>query len=128
MHQSAKKYVSVIKIDASTNQPAQLIFSLVGCVGMMGFNSHDLMIGVNNLNTKNARASIIWPILVRKALLSRTYQQLETTISRAPVTSGHNYQISSPDHGSQWEVTPIVKEKFQKYRLITQLFFTQITV
>ena len=28
-----------------------------------------LLIGVNNLNTKNAHASLIWPILIRKSLM-----------------------------------------------------------
>lgn len=111
MHRSAKKYVSVIKIDGNENTSAQLIFSLVGCVGMMGFNANNLMIGVNNLNTMNAKASLIWPVLIRNSLLSTSYQQLEQVINEAPVTSGHNYQISSSTQGAQWEVTPVVKEK-----------------
>ncbi len=111
MHNSAKKFVSIIKQDKQENMPAQIIFSLVGCVGMMGFNSNGLMIGVNNLNTKNARASIVWPSLVRKVLQSRSYDEMESIIKNAPVTSGHNYLISDETQGSHWEVTPVVREK-----------------
>ena len=123
MHGSAKKYVSIIKISGSKNHNAQLIFSLVGCVGMMGFNSDNLMIGVNNLNTKNARASIVWPALIRKALLSKTYNELENTITNAPVTSGHNYQLSSVQQGAQWEVTPLAKEKVSEISETNPIIF-----
>ena len=114
MHGSAKRFLSVIKIKGNESTPAQLIFSIVGCVGMMGYSSNGLMVGVNNLNTLNAQNGLIWPILVREVLLSKTYENMEKTLINAPVTSGHNYLISSSVEGAHWEVTPKVKEQVSR--------------
>jgi isopenicillin-N N-acyltransferase like protein len=112
MHSSAKKYVCLINIPGTEDTPGQIYFSLVGCLGMMGINTKNLLVGVNNLNTINAHASLIWPILIRKSLKdSKNYDELEKIISSAPVTSGHNYLISSPEKGSMWEVSPEISEK-----------------
>ena len=35
---------------------------------MMGINTSKNLIGVNNINTANAQAGLIWPALVRKVL------------------------------------------------------------
>ena len=111
MHKSAKNYVCLINIPGNEVNQGQIYFSLVGCVGMMGINSNNLLVGVNNLNTKNAHASLIWPALIRKSLSeSKTYEELVSCISQAPVTSGHNYLISSPVNGSMWEVSPTAVE------------------
>ena len=111
MHGSAKKYLTILKVNGDKETPAQLIFSIVGCVGMMGFTANNLMVGVNNLNTLNAKNGLIWPVLVRKMLLSKNLEQMEVTLKNAPVTSGHNYLLSSLDEGSHWEVTPNICEQ-----------------
>lgn len=100
MHASAKKYVCLIK------SPSMVSFSLVGCVGMMGFNTDRAMIGVNNINTKNARAGLIWPLLVRHVLKAKNLKGMQERLIKSPVTSGHSYILSHPDGGEIWEVTP----------------------
>ncbi|MAW06978.1 MAG: hypothetical protein CME61_01710 [Halobacteriovoraceae bacterium] len=114
MHKSAKQYVCLINIEQTGEIPAQVLFSLVGCVGMMGYNAHNLMVGVNNLNTTNANASLIWPILIREALKSKNYPDLKKMVKEAPVTSGHNYLVSSPSEGSHLEVTPTSSEEVSR--------------
>jgi len=112
MHSSAKKYVALINIPGGDSSPGQIYFTLVGCLGMMGASTDKLLIGVNNLNTQNAKASLIWPILVRNAIgISKDYQELVKNVSRAPVTSGHNYLLSSTQAGSMWEVSPLYSEE-----------------
>ena len=112
MHSSAKNYVCLINIPGTEDTPGQLYFSLVGCLGMMGINTNNLLLGVNNLNTQNAKASLIWPVLIRHAINNaKTFPQLERIVSNAPVTSGHNYLLSSIDEGSMWEVSPVKAEK-----------------
>ncbi|MBK26295.1 MAG: hypothetical protein CME70_20010 [Halobacteriovorax sp.] len=110
MHSSAKNYVSIIKTPEAHGFPASVIFSLVGCVGMMGVNSHKALIGVNNINTSNARAGLIWPVLVRKCLQSKNLASMRDVLVNSPVTSGHNYIISDPTGGEHWEITPIKQE------------------
>lgn len=111
MHGSAKNYVNIIRIPPIDELPACLIFSLVGCVGMMGYNSQELAICVNNINTKNAKTGLIWPLLVRKVLQQKSFPGMRDVLTSAPVTSGHNYLISSLEHGEHWEVSPDLCEK-----------------
>jgi len=111
MHESAKNYVSVLHIPKGENRPEALLFSLVGCVGMMGLNTTQNLIGVNNINTRNAQTGLIWPILIRKVLEHQSLKEMRKTLLSSPVTSGHNYLLSSPTIGEHWEITPEVSEK-----------------
>ncbi len=111
MHRSAKDYVCVIHTPETEDQNESLNFSLVGCVGMMGYNTDRCLVGVNNINTVNAKAGVIWPALVRQVLLERSLSSMEETLMSAPVTSGHNYILSSPEGGRHYEVTPTDREK-----------------
>lgn len=110
MHSSAKNYVCLIQTPEDHGYSASLSFSLVGCVGMMGVNSDKALIGVNNINTSNAKAGLIWPVLVRKCLQSKNLIDMRNILTNAPVTSGHNYIISDPTGGEHWEITPTKQE------------------
>ncbi len=110
MHRSAKNYMCMIQIPATEHHTSLLLLSLVGCVGLMGVNTHNCLIGVNNINTKNARIGLIWPILVRKALESKCLNEMRNTLLTAPVTSGHNYLISTDQGSANLEITPTVSE------------------
>ena len=119
MHRSAKNYVCVIHLPKKDNIPGALIFSLVGCVGMMGINSHKCLIGVNNINTGNARAGLIWPLLIRNLLKEKTRGSMVSSLIASPVTSGHNYIIVDETGGEHWEITPTVKALASKSELPT---------
>lgn len=114
MHRSAKNYLSLIDVPKSENHDAMIILSLIGCVGLMGINTKNCLIGVNNINTANAKAGLIWPILVRKTLEANTLENMRHTLTHSPVTSGHNYLISSPLGGEHWEITPTHQERVGK--------------
>jgi isopenicillin-N N-acyltransferase-like protein len=111
MHRSAKNYMCLIHVPATNEHTSQLILSLVGCVGLMGVSTDNTLIGVNNINTKNARTGLIWPLLVRKVLEQKSLGLMRSTLLNAPVTSGHNYIIASPEGGEHLEVTPTISEK-----------------
>lgn len=125
MHRSAKNYLCLISIEKTSHEygttPAQLVLSLVGCLGLMGTNTRGEFIGVNNINTKNAKAGLIWPFLVRESLVTRPIKetsknestglsQMQTVLMEAPVTSGHNYLIADKSGGKHLEITPTEKE------------------
>jgi len=126
MHRSAKNYACTIKINPGPQAPAQIIFSLVGCVGLMGFNQYRLGIGVNNINTKKARAQVIWPVLVREILRQKTLPDMRKKLISAKVTSGHNYLLSGLDGGEHWEVTPQLSKIASEIKLgeTGQIFHT----
>lgn len=106
MHKSAKNYLCLIEIPENENHTQQIILSLVGCVGLYGVNTDNQLIGVNNINTANAKAGLIWPLLVRKTLEQKSLGEMRQTLLNAPVTSGHNYIISSCEGGEMLEITP----------------------
>lgn len=111
MHRSAKNYMSLIHVPANDQHTAQLVLTLVGCVGLMGVTTDNTLIGVNNINTMNAKTGLIWPLLVRKVLEQKSLGLMRETLMTAPVTSGHNYLIASPEGGEHLEITPTVSEK-----------------
>ncbi|MFA6239225.1 MAG: C45 family peptidase [Bacteriovorax sp.] len=111
MHRSAKNYMCILHVPSTDTHTSQLVLTLVGCVGLMGVNTDNCLIGVNNINTTNARTGIIWPLLVRKVLEAKSLREMQTILFNAPVTSGHNYLISSPEGGAHLEITPSVSEK-----------------
>lgn len=108
MHRSAMKYLCLIHVPACSKMktPDSLILSLLGCVGLMGMGANGSLIGVNNINTKNAKAALIWPVLVRNVLRGKNLSEMASILKKAPVTSGHNYLISTTEGGEHWEVTP----------------------
>ena len=106
MHRSAKDYVCVILIPG---EPGGVVFSLLGCVGMMGVSTHRNFLGVNNLNTHKAQEGIFWPVLVREALFCKEREEMVELLKTAPVTSGHNYLAADSKGGEHWEITPNVK-------------------
>ena len=104
MHGSAKNYVCCIEIP--TPDGPTILFSVVGCVGMMGFNGRGGMLGVNNINTDGAKAGAMWPVIVRAALAENSLAAMADTLTDSPKTSGHNYLIATHDHAQMWEVAP----------------------
>lgn len=104
MHGSAKNYVCCIQIENEHSN--SVLFSVVGCVGMMGFNDNGGMLGVNNINTDGAKAGVMWPVIVRKVLEQKNLQAMEKCLTESPKTSGHNYLIAVGDHAQMWEVAP----------------------
>lgn len=111
MHRSAKDYMCVIHAPATEHSPEMLSLSLVGCLALMGINSHGLLVGVNNINTNNASAGILWPLYVRRLLREKTVSNARPLLENAPVTSGHNYIVSDEAQGEHWEVTPKLSER-----------------
>lgn len=110
MHGSAKRYVCVLEVPLENDHQA-IVFSLVGCLGMMGFTSHGTVIGVNNINTDGARAGILWPALVRQVIDQTDQDDMVQCLTSANVTSGHNYLLADSDLGEMWEVAPGLSER-----------------
>ena len=110
MHGSAKRYVCVIEVPDPHSDHYTVVFSVVGCTGMMGFTTHRTAMGVNNINTENARASVMWPVLVRGVLRHTTQPEMVEHLHSTPRTSGHNYLIAGHDQAEMWEVAPDIQE------------------
>jgi isopenicillin-N N-acyltransferase-like protein len=94
MHASAKNYLATLELEDGSQ-----FLTLTGCLGMMGVNKSGLFLGVNNLNTSDATDGVIWPALVRHALLQKDMQAMRSLVENCKVTSGHNYLLGD---GSSW--------------------------
>ncbi len=111
MHGSAKNYVCCLTVPVAQSDASTVIFSLVGCVGMMGYSPFGTMVGVNNINTNGAVAGVMWPVVVRKSLCFRTHEEMTRLLTMAKVTSGHNYLLASATQAEMWEVIPGLSER-----------------
>lgn len=111
MHGSAKNFVSIIKIPGADDELETIVFSLVGCVGMMGFTRYGTTVQVNNINTNGAVAGAMWPAVVRKTLQYQTHDEMTGHLASANVTSGHNYLIATHERAEMWEVMPGLADK-----------------
>ena len=120
MHRSAKDYCAVLHVPQGTDGHSQLLFTMVGCLGMMGIHSAGRLIGINNLTTKNACPAVIWPAIVRKALQAQSFDEMRHLLLTAPVTSGHNYMLSGPSRGENWEIMP------ERSQLVSSLMSSSI--
>jgi isopenicillin-N N-acyltransferase like protein len=125
MHGSAKRYLCTIEIEATVDHPAMVILSLVGCLGLMGYNSAELMLGVNNINTLGARPGVIWPALVRKVLHQTSFKAAQSVLFQAEVTSGHNYILADQNRGAHFEISPgLVEVALELNQTNGQIFHT----
>lgn len=119
MHGSAKRYVCCLGVPNAEGDGESVVFSLVGCVGMMGYTSWGTMVGVNNINTDGAVAGALWPVVVRKVLAEPTHDGMVERLRIAPVTSGHNYLVASHADGASraemWEVMPGLAELADRF-------------
>lgn len=111
MHRSAKRFVCCIRIPADDHQPEQIAFSVVGCLGMMGYASGGIMIGVNNLNTLGAVPGAVWPAVIRKLMQTSDRQQQREIIRTAPLTSGRSFLLADRAGGEFWEAMPGLQEQ-----------------
>ena len=110
MHSSAKRYVCCLTVPQSGFAAPAVLFSLVGCVGMMGYHPRGSMVGVNNINTDGARPGALWPCVVRKILEQSSHAAMDQALVSAPVTSGHAYLIATHEKSEFWEVMPGLAE------------------
>jgi len=92
MHDTATPYVILLKgnpIDA----PAFLVFTITGCVGMIGMNDAGVAIGINNLMARDGQIGVTWPFVVRKALMQTNVDDALACITEAKLAGAHNYLL-----------------------------------
>jgi isopenicillin-N N-acyltransferase-like protein len=111
MHGSAKRFISCLRIPAGEHRAAAVVFSIVGCLGMMGYSAGGQMVGVNNLNTDRARPGVLWPAVIRKLIHATSLTQQRQLLLQAPLTSGRSFLIAGAEGAEFWEVAPDLAER-----------------
>ncbi|MEM7627121.1 MAG: C45 family peptidase [Planctomycetota bacterium] len=106
MHTSATPYVRMLDLRPS-DQPAALVFTVTGCVGMVGLNEHGLGVGINNLVTSDGRPGVMWTSVVRRLLRAATADEALELLKRAPLAGAHHYLLlDAAGAGYSVEATP----------------------
>lgn len=108
MHASAEPYVCVLQVWPDTG-PEMVMFTVMGCLGMIGMNAEGVAVGINNLTPTDARVGVIWPALVRRMLQCRSAKEALEELKIAPLGSGHNYFIADHHTAYNIETTAIHK-------------------
>ena len=94
MHASAIPYLMTLRIPASPDAPGATLLTVTGCLGMAGINQHRVGIAINNLYSTDATLGIVWPAMVRRALLQPTARAASELIMTSPIGSGHHYFVA----------------------------------
>ena len=92
MHASATDHVILMRTRAD-NGPGALVFTTTGCLGQIGMNELGVCVGINNLTAADGRTGVMWPTVVRHALLAETAEQARDVILSADLAGGHNYLV-----------------------------------
>ncbi|GAB4108036.1 MAG: C45 family autoproteolytic acyltransferase/hydolase [Phycisphaeraceae bacterium] len=109
MHVGATPYVMMLDVRPS-GLPASMLFTLTGCVGMIGMNEAGLAVGINNLYTKDGKRGVTWPFVVRKMLAQYDLDAAMAVLESADLAGAHNYLVMGPDgRGYNVEATPTAR-------------------
>lgn len=114
MHDTATPFVRLLRIQP-TNGLACLVFTITGCVGMIGMNEAGIAIGINNLLGGDGQVGVTWPFVVRQALAQSTIDDALACITQAPLAGAHSYLLFD-SYGRGYNV-----EAMSSRRHVTQL-------
>lgn len=92
MHNTATPHV--IMLDGKPkNAPEFLMFTLTGCVGMIGMNSAGVSVAINNLEGADGKPGVTWNFVVRKVLAQDNIEDALKCITEADLAGAHNYML-----------------------------------
>ena len=92
MHDSATPYVLLLRV-APTDKPEALVFTITGCVGMIGMNSAGIAVGINNLMGGDGQIGVTWPFVIRKILLQDNLDDAMKCLTDAKLAGAHNFML-----------------------------------
>ena len=109
MHASATDHVVLLRTRPHDG-PGALVFTTTGCLGQIGMNEVGVCVGINNLSAADGRTGVMWPTVVRQALLCETSGEARDVILSADLAGGHNYMVFDRDgNGYNIEAMPSVR-------------------
>ena len=108
MHATAEPYVAVLEVNVPDGIPT-IVFTVTGCLGMMGLNAEGVAVCINNLTPTDGRVGLLWPALVRQLLGYRTAAEAQAHLMNAELGSGHNYFIADEQNAWNVETTGLKK-------------------
>ena len=92
MHHAATPYVILLRVEPE-NAPPALMFTITGCVGMIGMNAAGIAVGINMLSGTDGRIGVTWPFVIREVLAQREIEAALACITSAELAGAHNYLL-----------------------------------
>jgi isopenicillin-N N-acyltransferase-like protein len=92
MHASATPHVILLRVVPEA-APAALMFTITGCIGMIGMNAAGIAIGINMLSGTDGRVGVTWPFVVRQVLAQTDFDAALECITSAKLAGAHNYML-----------------------------------
>lgn len=92
IHASAEPYVILLKLRDA------LVFSIAGCLGMMGLNHHGVGIAINNLASIDAQIGVMWSAIIRKCLTKTSADDAKQEIMAVNLGSGRHFAVADDKH------------------------------
>lgn len=92
IHGSALPYTIAMRCNDT------LLFSITGCLGLTGMNSHGLAIAINNLMSVDATFGVVWPAVIRHALQKENAISAKDAIMATKLGSGRHFAIADSTH------------------------------
>lgn len=93
MHATATPFVILMR-GKPADKPAFLLFTIIGCVGMIGLNEAGIAVGINNLLGADGQPGVTWPFVIRKALMQTSLDDALKCITSAKLAGAHNYILA----------------------------------
>lgn len=90
------KFNVILRINPESG-PSVLIYTFAGVLGLNGINSKGIGLTVNKVVSNDAREGLIYPFVVRKALMQERIGDSLGSIIFAPRASGVVFQLASED-------------------------------
>lgn len=109
MHATATPHVILLN-GKPKDAPEFLLFTLTGCVGMIGMNSAGISLAINNLESADGKPGVTWNFVVREVLAQDNLDAALACITSAELAGAHNYMLmDASGRGFNVEAMPSVK-------------------
>lgn len=106
MHEGSAEHLVLLR-GRPTGAPDFLVYTTVGCVGMIGMNEAGVSVGINNLMAGDGRVGVTWPFVVRAMLEKETAADALAVLAGAKLAGGHNYLVlDAAGDGANVEAMP----------------------
>ena len=92
MHATATPHVILLRT-CPVNGLASLMFTVTGCVGMIGMNEAGIAVCINNLLGSDGQVGVTWPFVIRKILSQTNIDDALSCITSAKLAGAHNYLL-----------------------------------
>jgi len=93
MEKFYEKFLCLLRITPE-NGPAQLVVSFAGILGLNGLNSAGVGAVINKVTATDARPGVVYPFIMRKALMSERIGDALGAAIFSPRAGGINYQFA----------------------------------